>query len=657
MRRAAALLTFAFAFVAAPLASAQTDPGFAAPVTMPGSAGGNEPSLAISTAGVRYVSWQAPGTFASSPDGHTFTALGQPDSGSLGDVTNAVDAAGAVYNAQICGAPEALHTCVYKSTDGGHTWTSHRLADEHPGASDRPWIDVYPKKASGSWDTNKTRVYLEFHTFSPDDLVYVTVSDDGGKTFSAPHVIETDTAAASSSYCNTIPGGVQVAANGDVYALWLSGNDPVANANGCNYSQLGPFNKAWVSVSTDGGTTWSSHLAWQGAYDPSTHVGDNADKIFPALAVDAAEQVHVVLPVRHNDDPVGFVAQCEAGTSVPGVPSLPVPPLPAPPTVPLPPLPALPPVPGLPGLFATDDSACSETPQRTDLYLVTSPDKGAHWTSPLMLNRFAGSYFFPWAAGGAAGTVDVAYYRSDTLKPNDPSSRWGIGFSQVVGAKAVTDAAGTHYVSTPSVTEQLLDPNPVHVGGICSFGIFCSVVPQSNRDLADSIAIALDPDGGANVVWTNDAKKTDSSGKAVSEVDFACQDSGRSAASGEVDGCSNAASVAHTTKNVSSTTVTAIPARRFVRGRGVVAHRRFAVDLRRGVGKVSFGSLRSLHLTSIRLAAHAARLTGIGTIGGARVRFAVVMVDHGAAGDIFRIDWMHGRAHGGVVRHGYVTIR
>src|SRR5438093_9328437 len=128
-------------------------PGFTGPTTMPGSDGGSEPSLAISNGGVRYLSWQAPGEFASSPDGTRFTNLGSPDSSALGDVTNAVDAAGALYNAQICGGATILHTCLYRSLDGGHTWPQQTVAaDSHPGASDRPWIDVFPHQRAGGWN-------------------------------------------------------------------------------------------------------------------------------------------------------------------------------------------------------------------------------------------------------------------------------------------------------------------------------------------------------------------------------------------------------------------------------------------------------------------------------------------------------------------------
>ena len=468
---------------------------------MPGSSGGTEPSLAIANNGVRYVSWQSPGEFAGSADGVNFENLGTPDSEASGDVTNAVSYSGALYNGQICGGVTILHSCIYRSLDGGHTWSTQNIhADMHPGASDRPWIDVYPKGNSTATASNpdKDTVYLEFHTFSPDDLVYVTVSHDGGVTFSAPHVIESDTNA-DDSLCNTIPGGITVdQATGTVYALWLSGNDVVSNAvTGCNYSQIGPFNKAWVSVSTDGGESWNSHLAWQGAFDPVTKIGDNADKIFSTITVDTDHQVHIALSVRHNDDPVGFVAQCQA-----------------------------------------TGGNCQETPQRTDLYLVTSPDQGRHWTLPFQINKTAGSFFFPWLAAGSKGIVDGAYYSSSTLQPNNPASVWYAGFSQITGA-AATYTSGSHarYTSTPvATTEILLDPAPIHGngttgGGICTFGIFCSAVPGANRGLADVFEVHLDPAGGANVAWTKDL-----GGR---RIYFACQNSGASAFAGapDLNGC------------------------------------------------------------------------------------------------------------------------
>jgi uncharacterized repeat protein (TIGR01451 family) len=492
-----------FASPASQVLATPATPGFHAAVNLPGSSGGSEPSLAISNDGIRYASWQSPGKFAGSADGVNFTALATPDTGASGDVTNAVSYSGALYNGQICGGTTELHSCIYRSLDGGKHWTTQNtLADNHPGASDRPWIDVYPRNNTTPTASNPDMdtVYLEFHTFSPDDFVYVTVSHDGGKTFSLPHIIESDTSATGSSTCNTIPGGITVDQDtGTIYALWLSGNDVQSNlGTGCNYSQIGPFDKAWVSVSSDGGANWTSHLAWQGNFNATSLTGDNADKIFSTITVDSAHQVHIALSVRHNDDPVGFTTQC-----------------------------------------AVNNGNCSETPQLTDLYLVTSPDHGAHWTLPFKVNKTPGSFFFPWLSAGSAGIVDASYYSSTTLQPNKPSSVWFAGFSQITGAVATytTGQPNATYTLLPIATDEiLLNPNPIHGngstgGGICTFGLFCAAVPGSNRGLADVFEVHVDPAGGANVTWTKDLN-----GKFIQ---FACQNSGASAFAGapDLNGC------------------------------------------------------------------------------------------------------------------------
>jgi hypothetical protein len=178
-----------------------------------------------------------------------------------------------------------------------------------------------------------------------------------------------------------------------------------------------------VSVSTDGGLTWASHLAWQGAFDEATKIGDNADKIFGTISVDRSGQVHVLLPVRTRDDPVGFVASCETNPS------------------------------------------CQEQPQPTNLQLVTSPDGGAHWTAPFQVNATAGSYFFPWIATGSSGRIDAIYYQTDSLRPNDATDRWSAGFAQITHATATVGPKGARYKVAPQVASLLLDLDPVHVGG------------------------------------------------------------------------------------------------------------------------------------------------------------------------------------------------
>ncbi len=56
--------------------------------------------------------------------------------------------------------------------------------------------------------------------------------------------------------------------------------------------------------------------------------------------------------------------------------------------------------------------------------------------------------------------------------------------------------------ATPKFSQTNASSNVVHVGGICTNGIFCTVT-GGNRDLADSISIAIDRGGRAALVWTD----------------------------------------------------------------------------------------------------------------------------------------------------------
>jgi hypothetical protein len=475
------------ALAAALAPSAHARIGFHQPVTLPNSSAGTEPSIAISARGIRYPSWQVPGQFAVSHDGIHFTQKGLqavPDTTASGDVSNAVDRAGAIYNGQICGdVANALHSCVYRSTDGGDSWRETQIADKNAGASDRPWIAVYSDPHAPQ-NPDRDTVYLEYHTFTPDDLTYVTVSHDGGATFGLPTALPGTVASANGSACNTYPGGVVVdQRDGTVYAVWNSGNDAFANTvSGCNYTSLGPFTKAWVATSTDGGASWSAHLAWYGRYDPITHVGDDNDMGFVSIAVDRAHQVHVAMAVRQNNDPIEYTAQCAI------------------------------------------DPSCQQGPENAGIELVTSPDRGRHWTQAAHLSLHRGSYFFPYVVAGSAGRVGIDYYVTTSMRPNDPKDVWHVGFSEIRGAVARVAGGQARYVQPPRVAvEEHIDVHPVHRGGICTLGIFCPVVPNSNRNLADNIALALTPAGGVEAAWTNDFNP-----KATTRVDYACQNAGAS---------------------------------------------------------------------------------------------------------------------------------
>src|SRR5207244_3048150 len=56
--------------------------------------------------------------------------------------------------------------------------------------------------------------------------------------------------------------------------------------------------------------------------------------------------------------------------------------------------------------------------------------------------------------------------------------------------------------ATPKFAQTSASSGVMHVGGICTNGIFCSV-SGGNRDLADSISIVIDRGGSAALAWTD----------------------------------------------------------------------------------------------------------------------------------------------------------
>jgi uncharacterized repeat protein (TIGR01451 family) len=500
-----------------PSPSVPAAPGFHTQVTAPGSGGGSESYVGIGFVGPRtgnrVLAWQAGAKYNISPDGvnWNFTTAQIPGTSGGGDVASQVDAFGSYYIMEFCTTTQGeLQACLHKSTNGGTSWTTTTIANVSPNPIDRPWVEVYPKLGPTATitSTTQTRVYLEYHTFT-DGQTYLNTSTDGGATFGPPTPAAVGTnSAIPDSNCNTVPSGITIdQRNGTAYAVWLSGDDVAQDvATGCNITQIGPFNKAWVTKSTNDGLTWmipSTGPAWTGFYDVTTNTGDNANKIFGSASVDYAGQVHVLLTVRKKDQPLQYVTDCQTGS-------------------------------------------CVEAKADTDLVFVTSPDAGVHWTAPRDINLVHDTdnnpdtnkhtYFYPWSYAGAKGMVDAMYYFSTTNRPNDVNDVWFAKFSQITDAVANPPGVGgcppdnltmngpACYVGTgPQVAaETLLNGQSIHNGQICTFGLFCDLVTGGDRSLLDSNNIAIDPAGGANGDWTANANPSSE------RVEFACQNSGRS---------------------------------------------------------------------------------------------------------------------------------
>lgn len=414
--------------------------------------GGGEPSIAAGPGRSLYVSFpsnKGASFYRSFNEGRSFSPGGIADTSS-GDTSVNVDSSGAVYESNLDGN---LEGDVYKSFDHGKTWPQKgraetAVADDsstgNPLKVDRQWVDAYipPGKT-----TRHARVYITYHDFGPSQI-WVNVSKDGGRTFSAPiDVLATLPQAQADSFCNTIPGGVKVVQSGPhagrVYVAWLAADVATSLATGCNYTQMDTFHSVWIAWSDDEGQTWEATKVFDGGF------GHDASVLFADLTLDRA---------------------------------------------------------GNPYLAFGDNLG-----KQWDMYVSASFNGGKSFNTanhgrPFRIPAGRGTHFFPAIAAGRPGRVDVAFIatpaRIDTLPYGKPAPGGGAGdkwYLYVAQGKGLRSA-------DPSWRVKRITPDPIHKGDVCTLGIFC-VFPGSNRDLLDFIDATIDPHGRFHVAFTQDTKK------------------------------------------------------------------------------------------------------------------------------------------------------
>src|ERR687887_2159511 len=131
-----------------------------------------------------------------------------------------------------------------------------------------------------------------------------------------------------------------------------------------------------------------------------------------------------------------------------------------------------------------------------DIWFTYSSDKAVTWSKPVKVNSDKGTHYFPWIAAGSTGRVDFIWLNSPDYTPSDAEeSPWYVTFAQTTNGTS----------ATPKFSQTAASSSVMHVGGICTNGIFCSL-NDGNRDLADSISIAIDRGGSAGLVWTDQGK-------------------------------------------------------------------------------------------------------------------------------------------------------
>ncbi|TMJ00712.1 MAG: hypothetical protein E6H01_09025 [Bacillati bacterium ANGP1] len=131
-----------------------------------------------------------------------------------------------------------------------------------------------------------------------------------------------------------------------------------------------------------------------------------------------------------------------------------------------------------------------------DIWFTHSSNRGGTWSPPVKVNNDRGTHFFPWIAAGSSGRVDFIWLTSPDTTPTDAEqSPWSVTFAQTTNGTS----------GTPKFNQTSASSSVMHVGEICTVGIFCSVT-GGNRDLADSISVVIDRGGSAALAWTDQGR-------------------------------------------------------------------------------------------------------------------------------------------------------
>jgi hypothetical protein len=243
---------------------------------------------------------------------------------------------------------------------------------EDPVEQDRQWLAPDP--------TDGSIVYYGYHDLSAE-LEFVAKSLDGGKTFPIRTVTSNSATTLGDTVPNTFSGPVRVDPvdhNTVVQAYGIStAQDNVAACNS-DTACFGYPKRILVAVSTDGGLTYTDHVAM----DVSAMSGNPIlGNIFPWVTFDRAGNLYVMA-----------------------------------------------------GLGGTDGNG----KHVNGMYYAVSKDKGRSWSHRHKLNKGAGAVVFPTVVGGSNGIVDFAWLESTSLDQSDPAGYWTVHFAQSRNATSST---------------------------------------------------------------------------------------------------------------------------------------------------------------------------------------------------------------------------
>jgi hypothetical protein len=137
-----------------------------------------------------------------------------------------------------------------------------------------------------------------------------------------------------------------------------------------------------------------------------------------------------------------------------------------------------------------------------NVYLISSLDRGAHWSSPVRVNNPADPKLklniFPWlATGPTPGSVGIVWYGTDNVSNvgaplNDDNAQWRVFYAQTLNA--TDDSPTFQYVQASDHSH--------HAANVSLSGLVLTGGP--NRNLSDYFQVNFDPVGAAVIAYTDD---------------------------------------------------------------------------------------------------------------------------------------------------------
>lgn len=403
--------------------AAEDESGFPPAVNVSKEHSGAEPVVDVTSEGTILVQGQGfdePPTFQdyaypgdstqnrvwrSTDGGETWTDVSPPGRGRNAscDAHLAVAPDDTVYaaNCFIVGFPAPTEMPLYRSEDEGDTWTE---LTEPPFPPDVHRMWLVPKPGGV--------LHLAVESQYPDGGLYYLVSQDRGETWEGPIPVDEETLWGSELAVD--------AENGRLYAARLAHEaDPEDEEDRINHT--GPF---YLRASSDGGRTWDRHRVAE---------------------IDERFATQAWQPLTLGPEGTLYLAWAE-----------------------------------------TEDG-------RAVVHYTYSTDQGRTWQDPVALTQIDGTQTLVWAQARGPGQLALTYYQADEAGvPAEVNASWYAGY-------ALVDDADT---SRPNVTTERVTTWPVHDGAICTEGASCQQ-EREDRRLLEFTGVAFGPEGRAHTVFAS----------------------------------------------------------------------------------------------------------------------------------------------------------